>query len=349
MVDKKDKDKIADLTIPTKRIIGVDCGTMNTVCAVRNDDGEIETTTIRNVYLPIDKSEVSGMDLSQMTHVETEDMIYIIGEDAYRYANIFGSPVKRPMSKGLISAEDIDSIDVAAMMMERLVGKTTGGLCVYSVPAASVDRDNDIIYHQNVYKRIFSEMGYTAIPLNEAMAIIYAECADDNFTGLAFSYGAGMSNVCMSYKGNPVLSFSVARGGDWIDDSVAKQFGTVSNRITSIKENNTDLSNFREGKKKERLIREAIVYYYTDLIRYTIDVIKKKLSTELADVDLPDEVPIIVSGGTSMAKGFIDLFKSLIENDDDIPFDIKSIKYAQDPLSSVAEGMLLKAMAEGDE
>jgi len=33
--------------------------------------------------------------------------------------------------------------------------------------------------------------GYTAIPLNEAMAIIYAECSEDQFSGLAFSFGRG--------------------------------------------------------------------------------------------------------------------------------------------------------------
>jgi len=343
------EDKVVDLLTPDRNIVGVDCGTMNIVSA-RQKDGDIETISMRNVYLPIDKMDLGSTDLTQMSYVETDDTIFIIGEDAYRYANIFGTPVKRPMSKGLISMDDIDSLDVLAMMVEKLAGRTTSGICVYSVPASSVDKENDIIYHQNVYKRIFNDLGYDAIPLNEAMAIIYSECSDEQFTGLSFSYGAGLSNVCMAYKGNPVMTFSVARGGDWIDESVANQFNTVPNRITSIKENNTDLSNYKVGRKKERMIREAIVYYYTDLIKYTLDVIKKKITEELSDVDLPDCVPIIVSGGTSKAKGFLDLFKAIVETDqDNIPFDIKEIKYASDPLTSVAEGLLIKAISEGED
>lgn len=346
---KQNKDEVVDLTAPSKKIVSVDCGTMNLVSATMNEKDEVETTSMRNVYLPLDKGELGTTDLSQMSYVETEDMIYIVGEDAYRYANIFGNPVKRPMQKGLISIDDVDSLDVLAMMIEKLVGKTKNGICVYGVPAASVDKENDIIYHQNVYKRIFEELGYTSIPLNEAMAIIYSECSEDQFSGLSFSFGAGLSNCAMSYKGNPVMTFSVSRGGDWIDESVARQFGTVPNRITSIKENNTDLSNYKIGRKKERMIREGIVYYYTDLIRYTLDVIKKKINTELEDVDLPDCIPVIVSGGTSKAKGFLDLFKGIVESDEDIPFEIKEIRYADDPLTSVAEGLLIKALAEGEE
>ena len=74
-----------------------------------------------------------------------------------------------------------------------------------------------------------------------------------------------------------------------------------------------------------------------------------KINTELADVDLPDEVPVIVSGGTSKAKGFLELFKGIVEADEDIPFDIKEIRYADDPLTAVAEGLLIKAIAEGED
>lgn len=341
-----DKKEIVDLTGSTKKICGVDCGTMNIVCAHQNDKSEVVTQSMRNVYLPIDKAEIGTMDLTQMSYVEDEDNIYIIGEDAYRYANIFGSPVKRPMKRGLISISDVDSLDVLAMMVGRLVGKVDEGLCIFSVPANSIDIDNDIIYHTNVYMRIFSQLGYKSKSLNEAMAVIYSECAEDQFSGLAFSFGAGMSNSTLSFRGNPVLQLSVARGGDWIDESVAKQFATVPNRITSIKENNTDLSDYKIGKKKERMIREAIVYYYTDLIRYTLNTIKNKIYSELSDVDLPESIPVIVSGGTSKAKGFLDLFKSIIENDDDIPFDIKRVVYADDPMTAVSEGCLIKALAE---
>lgn len=341
------KDTI-DLTLPqAKTLVGVDCGTMNLVSAVTDADGDVTTKRIRNMYLPLDKTGTNLSDLSQMDYVESDDEIFIIGEDAFRFANIFGNPVKRPMQKGLIAADNVDAMDVLALIMEQLVGKADNGVCVYSVPAPSIDKENDILFHENVFKRIFNELGYKAIPFNEAMGIIYSECSgDEQFTGLAFSYGAGMSNVALSYKGNQVLAFSCARGGDWIDDSVARQFGTVPNRVTSIKENNTDLADYKKGSKKERLIREGIVYYYKNLITYTLDTIYQKLDNELSNVDLPDALPIVVSGGTSKATGFMDLFKHVVEEYDEFPFEVKEIRHAEDPLTAVAEGLLIKAISD---
>jgi hypothetical protein len=337
---------IVDLNAPSdKELVSLDVGTMNLVASRMSSDSVV-TRSVRNMYLPIEKNAVNMADFTQLDYVESDDEIFIIGEDAFKFANIFGKKVKRPMEKGLIAANDVDSLDVLTLIIEQLIGTTKNGVCVYGVPAPSIDKENDILYHTNIFKRILNELGYKAYSFNEAMAIIYSECMEDQFSGLSFSYGAGMSNVALSYKSNQVLAFSCARGGDWIDDSVARQFGTVSNRITSIKENNTDLSNYKKGNKKERMIREAIIYYYKDLISYTLDTIKYKLDNELSDVELPDSLPIVVSGGTSKATGFMDLFKMILEDYDEFPFEIKEIRHASDPLTSVSEGLLIRANSE---
>ena len=196
MTDKTKKSEVVELTDTpkNKKVIGCDVGTMNIVCATQNVDGEIEIKTTRNMYLPVDKNQIPESDMGQINYVQSDDGIFIIGEDAFRFANIFGNPVCRPMSQGLISPDEIDGIDVLTLVMKQLVGETKNGYCVYSVPSPSVDVDNDIIYHQNVFGRIFRELGYDAKPCNESMGIIYSECQDDNFTALAFSYGDGMSN-----------------------------------------------------------------------------------------------------------------------------------------------------------
>jgi len=339
-VDLLDSDK-------EKRIVGFDAGTMFAVSATRNKDGNIETKSLRNVYLPIELNQLSSIELKNLDHIIDEKMVYIIGEDAYRLANIFGHKVKRPMSQGLISSEDIDSLDVLTLMVKQMIGQSKNGFVVYSVPAPSVDKENDITYHKGVFKRIFTELGYTCKEFNEAAAIVYSECQDSNFTALAFSFGAGMVNCVLSYRSSPVVTFSVARAGDWIDESVARSLATVPNRITSIKERDTDLMNFMVGDKKERRIREAIAYYYKEMINYTLENIRNKIIKDLSNVELPDALPIIISGGTSRAKGFTELFTQIVEDyKKDFPFKIKEIRIASDPMTCVAEGCLIKAISE---
>ena len=297
------------------------------------------------MYLTLSKEDIDVSDLNELDHVESEDSIYVISNDAYNMANIWGKTVQRPMYKGLISADDIDALDVLTLMMEQLIGRSKGGNLMYSVPAVAVDIQNDITYHSGVFGRIFKELGYNAQPMNEALAIVYSELMDNNFTGLAISCGAGQQNICLAYKKNPVFSFSVARSGDYIDESVARSLGTVPTRVTSIKEKSLDLMNYRQGNKKERRVKEALAYYYKDTMRYVLDIVRKKLETELGDTELPESLPIVISGGTSMAKGYIELFKEIIEEYEDFPFEIKEIRHAEDPLTAVSEGLLIKAMS----
>jgi intein/homing endonuclease len=191
------KNDIVDLTKPTlERVIACDCGTMNLVLAEQKGD-KAEFSTIRNMFLELEKDQITMAELSNIDFVESDDHVYIVGTDAFNFGNIFGKQVKRPMSKGLISPNEIDGLDVLALIVEKLVGKVHNGKCIYCIPAPSIDTTNNIVYHEGVFKRIFTNLGYQAESMNEAMAVIYSQCQDEQFTGLAFSFGAGMVN-CLS-------------------------------------------------------------------------------------------------------------------------------------------------------
>ncbi len=327
-------------------MIGLDIGTMNLVSAREEVNmNTINYTYLRNMFLMVSKESIGTFDLSRIIHAELNDQIVILAEDAFNFANIFNKQVNRPMKNGLISPSEIDAIDVLTVMISHLIGKTTEPniKCVYSCPAESIDTENNIIYHREVLKRIISSLGYEPHPFNEAVAIVYSNCQNDNFTGLSFSFGAGMTNVSLVFKAIPVFNFSINRGGDWIDLNTASSIGSIPNRVTVVKENNLDLENYKIGNKKEVRIREALTHYYKELIVYTITQTITKIN-ELQDIQFPHSLPIIVSGGTSKPLNFVNFFKTLISSQlDDIPFNISEIRSAINPLMAVAEGCLIKA------
>jgi len=322
---------------------GLDIGTMNLVQARMNDNGNISTSNLRNMYLKIDKDNSSHMDLSKVSHVEIDDSLYVLSQHAYEFANIFDLQVERPMNKGMISSQEVDSLDIISQMIKNLIGAAEGAAtCCYSVPADPIDSDRKNLYHEKVFGRIIERLGYNAIPLNEATAVVYSECMDSNFTGIGISFGAGMTNVAVVFKAVPVITFSVVRGGDWIDENVSLDTNMVTNRITSIKEKDSfSLSDFSSGNKRERRVKEAIVHYYNSLISYTTKCILSKLD-ELT-VDFPEDVPIVLSGGTSKVNGFVDMVTSNFENYE-FPFNISSVTVAKNQLTAVAEGCLIKSM-----
>jgi len=327
--------------------IGLDIGTMN-ICCAKSDSTIVKTT--RNVFLELDPDEISVSELSNVSFVRNEEdnKLFIIGADAFTFANIFSQKISRPMESGLISPKELYAIDVLTLMLKNIIGDVRDKevYCSYSVPAEAIDKSRSVTYHEKVFGRILSAIGVNHTPVNEAMAIIYSECAKEKFSGIAISFGAGMANTCISYKGIEALKFSTARSGDWIDQNVAESLSMVSNRVTNIKEKNLNLRDgfMSEKNRKTRRILEALEYYYTSLVEYTIKKIIKEFD-EKVDIEIDDEIPLVISGGTSLPKGFDDLFKDTLRKYN-LPFEISEIRRAKNPLTAVASGLLIKTISD---
>lgn len=327
--------------------VGADIGTMN-ICCARSDSTIVKTT--RNVFLELDPEETEISDLANVSFIRNEEdnKLFIIGADAFVFANIFSQQVSRPMESGLISPKELYAIDVLSLMVRDLIGdvKDKDVYCSYSIPAEAIDKKRSITYHEKVFGRILSSIGVNHTPVNEAMAIIYSECASELFSGIAISFGAGMSNTVVSYKGIEALKFSTARSGDWIDQNVAESLSIIQNRVTNIKEKNLDLTKgfIKEKNKKTRRILEALEYYYSALVEYTIKKIIQEFNDKV-DVEIDEEIPLIVSGGTSLPNGFLNLFKDILRKYE-LPFRISKIRRAKNPLTAVASGLLVKTMSD---
>ncbi len=340
------------------RTLGVDIGTMNVVSAEMSGKDNIETNSIRNMFIEISTDIINAQELSntQLDYVIAKsdedddiDKAYVIGDDAFKFSQIFGKDVSRPMAQGVISKNELYAIDVLTLMMEKLIGKSSksGGHIVYSVPAASVDIDTPpVLFHERIFGNVFSKLGYDSKPINEAMAVVYSNCASSQFSGIGISFGAGLTNICCSYKGTTTLAFAVSRGGDWIDKAVADSVGAAGSRVTAIKEKDLNLLDPVSGKRKERIVKEALQFYYANLIEYVLKVIAKYFEQESGGLDIDEKIPIVVSGGTSLADGFIDLFKDIFSKFKDFPYEISEIRPADDPLTAVAQGCLIYGLWE---
>ena len=213
------------------------------------------------------------------------------------------------------------------------------------MPAEPVDAsDRDVVYHKGIFEKIISELGFTPVSSNEAMGIIYSETAQDGFSGIGISFGSGMTNVALAVNTIEGLSFSLSRGGDWIDSGAAKSIGTTQARICALKEKGIDLRNPLDRTE------EAICFYYKALIEYALDQIAKRFIMIQNQFALPKPIPIIVSGGTSLPGSFVEFFISVFERKKKrFPIEISEIRHASQPMNAVANGMLVQAIQEYEE
>jgi hypothetical protein len=245
------------------------------------------------------------------------------------------------MHKGVVSAKEKDAKRILAFILKEVVGQASepSEKLVFCIPAQPVDQEDedfDIGYHEDVIKTILSECEYDARAINEAEALCYAELEHDDYTGIAISCGAGMTNVCVMLNGEPTVVFSTTKSGDWVDRMSAVATGESDSVVQAEKEH----GGFRIGENNDNPILGAVSSYYERLIDYTT----KQLSAALTDhKSLPkfkEPLTIVVAGGTSQANGYIELFsKKLVDNG--FPLQIKEVKHANDPLHAVSKGCLI--------
>jgi hypothetical protein len=242
------------------------------------------------------------------------------------------------MSDGLISPSETDALPMIKLIIEKALGKPVaqGESCVFSVPAESVDADNNVVYHQGLFEGMLRKMGYAARAINEGHAVVFSDLAEQDFTGIGISFGGGMVNACVCYKTIPCISFSIARGGDWIDKNVANVLGINRSRATHLKESGIDV---RDPQNREQ---EAVAIYYRNLIAYTMQNIKERFDSTANLPTFPGSIDIVCAGGTSLVGGFIDLFRDEFKKIG-FPISVGSILHAEEPLNSVAKGCLVAA------
>jgi len=325
---------------------GLDVGTMNIICSEREDE-DVVFTQQRNAFLELESGDLTKtmLDSANVLYIEKDGQIYVLGEDAFRFATIFGKGARRPMKRGIISPEEKDAIPMIQLIVERVLGEPNYRnevLCISS-PANPIDLDINTLYHKKMMEALAGRMHYETSVIDEGLAVVYSELGSSSFTGLGISIGAGLTNVTLAYLATPVMSFSIGRGGDWIDEQVSSTTGLSKEHVCATKE-----SGFKMGLGSEVEFGSpegALSIYYDALMTYLI----KNLNRRLAEITPPKvEFPVALAGGSATPNGFLRMFEKKLR-DAKLQIDISNVKRAKDPLYSVARGCLIAARTQEGE
>ena len=344
MTKTKDEKGIENLRGQIQKGKGVDIGTMFVKCAYK-EGNEIVFKSQRNAFFEVEHTDFTKkiLDNSKVKYIIKEDDLYVVGDEALAFANMFNKDTRRPLSKGVISPTEKEALPIIELLIKSVVGAPSdkGEIVYFSVPGEPLDAEFNIIYHIKMIEGFLKTLGYAPKPINEAHAIILSELAQEDFTGIGLSFGGGMVNVCLSFMSVPIFKFSVAKSGDWIDQQVAMAVDETASRVSAIKESSLDLSK-EEGLSK---IESALSIYYNHLIEYVIENIKQEFAKARRLPKIANPISIILSGGTSLPKGFSGRFKQILDRLK-LPIPVGSVRMASQPLRSVAKGALVAASAD---
>jgi hypothetical protein len=327
---------------------GLDVGTANLVCAFHGDDGKVTLRRERNAFIDvkIDAFTRAMLNEQKVSYASYKNLFLILGQTSYEFANIVGREVRRTMQSGLISSKDADALPVLKLLIEKVLGapQQEGEPLCFSLPAAPVDSTLNIEYHRGILIGLLNRFGYQAFAIDEGMAVVYSELAQDGFTGIGASFGGGMVNLCVAYKSMPALSFSITRCGDWIDQNAAQALGIKATRANGLRERGV---NIKAPKTREE---EAIAIFYRNLIAYVASTLREHLMASDLALEFPQPIPMVCAGGTSLAQGFAEVFMEEFDRTG-FPVPLKEVRVSAHPLDATARGCLVAAnsMAPGAE
>lgn len=347
----------------------IDIGTMFLVKGEIDELVKAPTFTIeRNAFLKVASSDDTEETLKEnnWSYVKHGDDFYILGEDAIKLKNLLTikskptdsnivvtqvGELRRPMKDGILNtSEEKLSVAIIQQLIKNLLGppsRPNEPLCFCS-PGDPVDTNLSVVFHRTMLSSFLKSLGYEVECIPEALAIIFSErpvAEDPNepdsvapFSGLAISFGAGMMNVCFAWKKMPLINFSVARSGDWIDQEAAKVAGIDVAAMTRFKESKFDLRSVDYSDMRQA----ALDIFYQNMIEHALKNFCDKFSKLDNQIDAPLE--IVVAGGTSMIPGFIEKFQTVLSGME-VPFKVKNVRSAEHPLYAVSNGCLVKALS----
>ena len=243
--------------------IGLDVGTGNLVAS---DKAEIIIK--RNAFLTIPKEKTTRRQLKRMDvpYIELDGYLHLIGQDAFEYANIFNTQeLRRPMKSGLLNPTEQDALPILKHMIGSVVGSSeTKEVVAYSVPGIAIDQEREVDYHKDVIYDILDFYGFYPMPINEAVALGNVGLDDSGLTGIAISFGAGMANVCVMYKGLSAIQFSVAKSGDWISEQIATDCGISVAKANYVKESGDYSISPYSKERRSREQQASKTYYFSE-------------------------------------------------------------------------------------
>ena len=321
--------------------IGLDVGTSRIVVARAQGKRYAYEAQLNAFFtLPWSRLAESLLQRESVLHQVKGDEIVVSGNDAERLAEVFHAETRRPMKEGVPNPHEPRATDVIQLLVTKLLGKAgaPGQKVFFSVPAPTGGAEGGIRHHQESIRQMLTELGYEATPVEEGLAVVFGELSASNFSGIGISCGSGLCNICLAVLSVPVLSFSIRKAGDFIDNQSALVTGDVATRLRVQKE-----QGFRLNGMNGSRVNNALTVYYDEVIENLVKSLKASISAAPKLPKMTQAIPLVLAGGTVMPDGFFDRFRAALQANE-LPVKLSEVRVSAEPLNSTARGLLMAAL-----
>jgi hypothetical protein len=188
--------------------------------------------------------------------------------------------------------------------------------------------------------------GYQLVMCSQGLAAVLAELVEEEFTGLGLVFGGSKCEAVLAVEGEEIARCEVPRGGDAIDQSIAILEDRYWWSISGFRELETlGITEWKEALATSLLEvsnprGERLLTGYRQLVS---DLIADCEST-FSHYELPDNLPVIVTGGSARIPGFRELLTEHLR-ESSLPMDCDNLRLATEEYT-IARGLLIFAEFE---
>jgi hypothetical protein len=323
--------------------VGLDIGTATIIGGIHNKGEDIVGQECNAFFgVPDNPKTMEILANQKIKYFKNEKRIYILGNQAEKAADLFKKNAQRPVKSGLLNPNEPDGVNAIKEIINNMIpaDQREGARVCFSIPADPIGQEGAVVYHDAMLNMNLKSLGLIPQSINEGLAVIMSETDLNNATALGISIGGGMCNICFSYLSLPVISYSIQKGGDYIDERVGYAVNETATHIKLIKEKSLDLSVDPKAR-----IDTALHIYYEDLFQSLARSLEKVLGSSEKTCRLPNSLPLIVSGGSMLPKGSLEKFKAAMK-DINLPIKISDILLAANPAEATMRGAMKMALAQ---
>ncbi len=336
--------------------VGLDIGASQIRCLRRRDARLVGRSAKAQFTALPDASEYRALlAAGQIPFAVCDDALTIVGDNAAEYSNLFHVRPQSLLPQGRLLTNDPVARQSLAALVDALLGEPDqpGEMCGVTLPGGESFQSLATSSELEFFSRLIRLRGFLPQVLSAGMAAVLAELSRYCFTGLGLSFGAATSELVVAHRGIELLMCSIPKGGDWLDEQLAQEFGDMHRDDAG--EPILDLAKSEARRRSaERLLSPAnddtdrfLAGLHRDLIYSLIRSATFALASHPRVIEIPQPLPVIVVGGVARIAGFEDLLWKSFELAR-FPLVIREIRFSTRHDFTVARGCLINALLEDE-
>ena len=320
--------------------------------SLRSAGDHLVARRMRSTYCTLSDSETHRrlLERTGTEFLTCDQHLVLIGEPAIEISRLLQIPCLELLPRGQLAAHDPISRQIINLLIDALLPQAeAGGVCCFTHGGAM--RRSLVAAQLDFFSRLIRLRGYTPLPLPAGQALILAELVEDRFTGIGVVVGAAACEVTVTQLGQELHSWTIPRGGRWIDEHMARERGDLlhdaaGQRLLDLDKAALDREALapavlapvsRDEKLLARLCRELTWEIADDLCQ--------KLREDPRLGSLPRPLSLVCGGGIAQVPGFGDLLQDALHLRD-AANPVGRIVTADSSPYTIARGLLVHAELE---